>query len=130
MKILEKDIIFDLKYEKITFLRKILQICAIFLLVLSLCGCARKTETENIIDSHINHIHQVVDYAVNNFDQNAEVLQLENELSDCAMVLEDVKSSHRLEIKACEGETKYWKLATFGLIGLILGYIFLKLKGK
>lgn len=130
MKMLEKDPIFELKSENITFFAKILQICAIFLLILSLCGCARKTQTEQIIDSHIEHINQVFDYAVNNFEQTPEVLHLENELSNCGMALEDVKASHKTEIKACESETKYWRLSTYGLLILIVGAILLKIKGK
>lgn len=100
----------------------------LFLTVLALAGCAKKTETENIIDSHIEHINQVIDYAVNNFDQNSEVLQLENELSNCGMVLEDVKASHKTEIKTCESETKYWRLSTYGLLILIVGALFLKFR--
>ena len=128
MKMLEKDPIFELKSENITFLRKILQICAIFLFILCLCGCAKKTQTEQIIDAHIDHINQVVDYAVNNFDQTAEVLQLENELSNCGMALEDAKKSHKLEIARCESETKYWRLSTYSLITLIIGLLLLKIR--
>ena len=128
MKMLEKDIIFDLKYENITFLRKILQICAIFLLILSLCGCAKKTQTETIIDSHIEHVNQVVDYAVNNFEQTPEILQLENELSNCGLALEDAKASHKAEIATCESEKDYWRLSTYGLLILIVGAIFLRIK--
>ena len=107
-------------------------ICIIWIVFISLLffGCAKKTETEQIIDAHIDHINQVVDYAVHNFDQNAEVLTLENELSNCGMVLEDVKASHKLEIGKCESETKYWKLLNAFLSVIIASFIVKKIKSK
>ena len=109
------------------------QFCKIhfaFLLIATvlLSGCARHTQTEQIIDAHIDHINQVVDYAVNNFDQTAEVLQLENELSNCGMALEDVKKSHKLEIARCESEIKYWRTSSIFLFVLIMLYVAFKVR--
>lgn len=102
-----------------------------FLLIITLLlsgGCAKKTPTESIIDTHVDHIGQVLDYAYNNFDQNNEVVALENELKSCQMVLLDVRYSCNLEVGKCEANRDYWKLATFGLFIALIGVISLMIK--
>lgn len=98
------------------------------LIILLLTGCASKTPTETIIDNHIGHINEVLDYAYNNFEQNTEIVSLENELKSCKIALEDVKQSYYSEIATCKAKTDYWRLATLGLFIALCGAIFVIIK--
>lgn len=107
---------------------KIAIICAFFWFILLLCGCAKSTPTETIIDNHIGHIDAVLDYAYNNIEQNSDVVYLENELKGCKIALSDVKQSYYSEIATCKAKTDYWRLATAGLFVALCGAIFVIIK--
>lgn len=91
-------------------------------------GCARKTPTENIIDNHIEHINEVLDYSYNNIEQDKDTIFLQNELKSCKMVLEDAKQTYYSEISTCEAKTSYWRLATLCLCFVLSALIFLRIK--
>lgn len=97
-------------------------ILLVFTVLLS--GCARKTPTETIIDNHIEHINQVLDYAQNNIIQTADVMLLEGELKSCQIALKDVRESHRLEIDSMRTKVNYWRAIAvaffFACVGAIL----------
>ncbi len=87
----------------------------LFVIVIFLCGCAGKTPTETIVDGHIEHVNQTLDYAHNNIEQTKDVVFLENELESCKLGLVDTKQSYYSEIATCKAKTDYWRLATGGL---------------
>ena len=102
----------------------------ILLILPLLCGCMRKDSTETIIDEHITHFNETLQYAQTNFDQTQEVVYLEDQLKSCTLTLSAVRESHRSNLETCEAKTNYWRLACGGL-GLILGlFIFLGIKKK
>lgn len=96
-------------------------------ILLLLCGCA-KTPTESVIDNHIQHIDDVLDYSYNNIAQTQDVIFLQNELKSCKDALIDVKQTYRGEISTCEAKTNYWRLATTGLIFALCALIFMRFK--
>lgn len=91
-------------------------------------GCARKDPVETIIDNNIEHFTQVLDYAHNNMEQNADVVLLENELDSCIVVLDTVKQSHYSQMDKCESETDYWRLSCFYLIAVLALGVLAKIK--
>lgn len=93
-----------------------------------LSGCASKTPTETIIDNHVGHINDTLDYSYNNFDQNSDIVFLENELKSCQIALIDVKQSYYSEIATCKAKTDYWRLATTGLFVALVAAIFMLIK--
>lgn len=103
-------------------------IVAILLICFLLSGCAKQKPTENIIDNHIGHIDQVLDYAYNNMEQTKDVVFLEKELEACQLGLDDAKQSYKAEISLCESETDKWKVISFALGMLIVGGVLMKLK--
>lgn len=108
---------------------KYVLIWTIFLLILCLCGCAKKDPVESIVDNHSEHISETLEYAYNNFEQTAEVKYLENELESCLVVLEDVKQAHYSKLDICEVKTDLWKVVAFFLgLSLLVG-VFLKVRG-
>ena len=46
-------------------------------ILLVLCGCT-KTPTQNVIENHVQHIDDVLDYSYNNIDQTQDIVFLEN----------------------------------------------------
>lgn len=100
----------------------------LFVAVLLNGGCARKTPTENIIDNHIEHINEVLDYSYNNIEQDKDTIFLQNELKSCKMVLEDAKQTYYSEIDGCEAKTNYWRLATLCLGFVLSALIFLRIR--
>lgn len=88
-------------------------------LAICLCGCA-KTPTESVIDNHIDHINDVLDYSHNNIEQTKDVIFLQNELKSCQLVLVDTKQTYYGEISTCKAEKRYWQLATSGLVLLLV----------
>lgn len=100
----------------------------IVILSILLSGCARKDPVENIVDNNIEHFTQVLDYAHNNMEQNADVVLLENELDSCIIILESVKQTHYSQMDKCESETDYWRLASFGLFVLLMLGVLAKIK--
>ena len=95
---------------------------------LLISGCARKEPVETIVDNHIDHITDVLNYTNTNFEQTIEIKFLENELESCMVALDDVKQAHLSVISTLEAKTAYWKLATFGLFLLLCGAIFAIIK--
>lgn len=100
------------------------------LIILCLVGCAKDTPTETIIDDNIGHFENVLDYAHNNMEQNADIVLLENELDSCIIVLNSVKQTYYSEMDACEAKTNYWRLMSTGLGILVAGIIFFAIKRK
>jgi PBP1b-binding outer membrane lipoprotein LpoB len=100
----------------------------IAILTILLSGCA-KTPTESVIDNHMQHIDDVLDYSYNNIDQTKDVVFLQNELKSCKTALEDIKQTYKGEISTCNAKTNYWRLATAGLVFALCALIFLWLKG-
>ena len=103
-------------------------IVAILLICILLSGCAKQKPTENIIDNHIGHIDQVLDYAYNNMEQTKDVVFLEKELEACQLGLDDAKQSYKAELSLCESETDKWKVISVVLGLVIVGGVFAKIK--
>ena len=100
----------------------------VFLGALGLCACAHKTPTETVVNNHINHFNEILDYAANNMDDSPDVRYLRSELKSCVMTLEDTKEMHKSELATWKAKIDYWKLATFGLVSMVGLLIFLWLK--
>lgn len=96
-------------------------------ILLLLCGCA-KTPTESVIDNHMQHIDDVLNYSHNNIAQTQDVIFLQNELKSCKDALADVKQTYKSEISTCNAKTNYWRLATTGLIFALCALIFMRFK--
>ena len=112
--------------KKSYFLIKNISICAFFLFILS--GCIKSTPTESVVDNHVNHIHDVLDYSYNNIEQNKDVIFLQNELKSCELALIDVKQTYYGEISTCKAKTDYWRLATTGLFIALVDAFFIIIK--
>lgn len=93
-----------------------------------LSGCAKQTPTESIIDNHIEHINQVLDYSYNNIEQTQDVIFLEKELEVCQIGMRNTKSAYQAEISTCKAEKKQWQIYAFGLVLLICAWFFVKIK--
>lgn len=100
----------------------------LLILALLLNGCAKPTATETIIDNHIQHYNEVLDYANNNLEDSPDTRYLKSELKSCVLSLSDVKETHRANMDTCEAEKKYWRLSTLFLGLVVLGAILAKLK--
>lgn len=96
----------------------------LLILTVLLSGCARKEPVETIVDNHIDHITDVLNYTNTNFEQTIEIKFLEAELESCMVALDDVKQTHLSIVSTLKAKTNYWKLATFGLFVLLCGAIF------
>lgn len=107
---------------------KYVLICTIILLIFCLMGCARKDPVETIVDNHIDHITDVLNYTNTNFEQTIEIKFLESELQSCMVSLDDVKQAHLSVVSTEKSKTKYWQLATFGLFIMLCGAIFAIIK--
>lgn len=91
-------------------------------------GCARKDPVESMINNHINHIENVLEYANENFEQTQPIQFLENELESCMIVLGDIKEAHYIKMDNCESKTNYWKMISFFLGIVLLFGVFAKVK--
>ena len=91
-------------------------------------GCTRQEPVASIVDNHIDHITDVLNYTNNKFEQTIEIKFLESELESCMVALDDVKQAHLSVISTLEAKTDYWRLATFGLFLLLCGAIFAIIK--
>lgn len=100
----------------------------LMILAFLLNGCAKTTPTENIIDNHIDHYNEVIDYANNHIEETPDTRYLKCELQNCILTLADVKESHKADLTSCEKDVEYWKLATFGLFVLLCLGIIAKIK--
>lgn len=115
--------------KTIHIISKWVLIGTIFLLLCCLMGCAKKP-TQTIVDEHVNHVNEVLDYAKNNFEQTIQVKFLENELENCKTGLVSCGSSYSSEIATCEAKTAYWRLSSTGLLVALCVAIFLLIKRK
>lgn len=105
------------------YLTKIVLICAIFLFILFLDGCAKHDPVTTIVDNHVSHIGEVIDYAQNNMEDSPDTRYLLSELKSCQNGLIDAGQSHTAVLSTCESNVKYWKLATLfasTIAGLLL----------
>ena len=100
------------------------------ILCLLLIGCTTKTPTETIVSESVNHIDQVIDYADANIADTPDTVFLKEELKACRVSLISCEQSYKAELATCKAETDYWRLATFGLVLLIVGAIIAKFRGK
>lgn len=98
------------------------------LILLLLTGCAKSTPTENIVDNHITHANQTLDYAYNNIEQTQDVVFLEKELESCVIGLENTKQSYYAEIAKCNSETSKWRIISLFLGLVIVGAVLIKVK--
>ena len=101
---------------------------AILIFFLALAGCAKSTPTETIIDNHIGHVKETLDYSYNNIEQTQDIIFLENELKSCMVGLESSKQSYKAEIATCRAEKEKWQIITLGLFLIICGAIFVKIR--
>ena len=92
-------------------------ILLIFTVLLS--GCVKKDPVVNVVDNHVSHIDEVLDYAKNNIVQTADVMMLEGELKSCQMALMDVKESHHSVVDGYEVKISFWRLMA-GSLGVLL----------
>ena len=103
--------------------------CLICGYMLLLGGCA-KTPTETIVNEHVNHVNDVLDYSYNNIDQTSDVVFLEEELKNCRTGLLSTEQSYKAEIATCNAQTNYWRLSSAGLFVLLCVAIFLFAKKR
>lgn len=99
-------------------------------LLFVLMGCSTKTPTETIVSESIKRIDQVIDYADANIADTPDTVFLKEELKACRVSLISCDQSCSAELATCKAETDYWRLATFGLVLLIVGAIIAKFRGK
>lgn len=108
------------------YLTKIVLICAIFWFILCLGGCAKHDPVTTIVDNHVAHIGEVIDYAQNNMEISPDTQYLISELKTCQNGLIDAAESHKAVLSTCESDVKYWKLATLfagTIAGLLLFFL-------
>lgn len=100
------------------------------LFALLLTGCATQTPTEAIVDEAVKNVDETIDYAENNIVQTPDTAFLMSGLKSCRTNLVSCEQSYKAELATCEANNNYWRLATFGLILLIVGAIIAKFRGK
>lgn len=103
---------------------KIVLICAFFLFILCLGGCAKHDPVTTIVDNHVSHIGEVIDYAQNEMEDSPDTRYLLSELKSCQNGLIDAGQSHTAVLATCESNVKYWKLATL-FASTVAGLLFL-----
>lgn len=103
-------------------------IVAILLICFLLSGCAKQKPTETIVDNHIGHIDQVLDYAYNNMEQTKDVVFLEKELEACQLGLDDAKQSYKAEMSTCEEETEKWQIISLALFLIVCVGVYSRIK--
>ena len=102
----------------------------IIALLFVLMGCSTKTPTETIVGEAIKDIDQFIEYADKNIADTPETKPIKEKLKSCKVSLTSCEQSYKAELATCKAETDYWRLATFGLVLLILGAIIAKFRGK
>lgn len=99
----------------------------LILVLVILCGCARKDPVESIVDNHVSHIDHVLNYAEKNLEQTAGVMLLESELKSCQMALVDASAAYKGVQDKYEAKINYWRLMSgalvFALIVALWGWI-------
>lgn len=98
------------------------------ILLILLAGCAKADPVETVIDHHVNHVDEVLQYAHKNFDQTKDIVFLENELEACKLAMTDIKQTYYGQISTCRATTDYYRLATT-ILGVLLSVgVFLAVK--
>lgn len=100
----------------------------IMILTFLLSGCAKSTPTETVIDNHVQLVNEVVDYANNNMELDADTQMLINALKTCKTGLLDAKSAYDGEISTCKAKKEKWQIVSLALFLLIVGAVFAKIK--
>lgn len=102
---------------------KIVLIWTFFLFILCLGGCAKRDPVNTIIDNHVSHVAEVIDYAENNMEVSPDTKYLLSELKSCQNGLIDAGQSHNAVLSTCRSDVKYWKMSTLfasTIAGLLL----------
>lgn len=97
-------------------------------LTVLLSGCSTPDPVETVIDGHIEHVQQTIDYAKQNFEQIPSVVFLENELERCQAAMVDIKQTYYGQISTCKAKTDYWRMATYASLIVLVGLIFVLIK--
>ena len=92
-------------------------------------GCAKKP-TETIVDEHITHVDEALNYAKHNFVQTTEIKYLENELESCRTGLIACGASCESEIATCDAKVNYWRLSSTSLLAALIVAIYFLIKRK
>ena len=104
-----------------------MKITTLVFLAFVLSGCASKTPTETIIDTHIGHIDEVLDYAHNNMDQTPDIMMVEGDLKSCQIALADVKETYKGEKQLWQSKVNYWRMIAawlfFAVGGMIVAWL-------
>lgn len=100
----------------------------LLLLTVLISGCTKADPVETVIDGHIEHVAQTIDYAKNNFEQSPSVVFLENELERCQAAMVDIKQAYYGQISTCKAKTDYWRMATYASLIALVGLIFVLIR--
>lgn len=97
-------------------------------LVMLLAGCSRSTPHADINHAIQTEVTELVDYANNNMEMDADKQLLLNGARHCASRANDMVHACDQTISAYRKETASWKLATtlMSIIAGLLGYLWIK----
>lgn len=97
-------------------------------LIMALAGCSRSTPTSEINQQIQDEVAQLVDYANNNMEMDADKQLLINGARHCAMRASDLEKVCTQTVSAYRTETAAWKLATvlIAIIAAFLGVAWIK----
>lgn len=97
-------------------------------LIMALAGCSRSTPTSEINQQIQDEVAQLVDYANNNMEMDADKQLLINGARHCAMRAGDLEKVCAQTVSAYRTETAAWKLATtlISIIAVFLGIAWIK----
>jgi outer membrane murein-binding lipoprotein Lpp len=106
----------------------VMWIAVVFLIVMLLCGCSRKTPVSEINDGIQQEVVQLVDYANNNMDMDADKQLLLKGAQHCAARANDLTHTCEETIRAYKTEASGWKLATtlMSIIAALLGLAWIR----
>lgn len=102
-------------------------VIALFI-VMALAGCSRTTPTADINHEIQTEVAELVDYANNNMEMDADKQLLLNGARHCAMRANDMVHVCDQTVSAYRKETAGWKLATtlMSIIAGLLGFLWIK----
>ena len=106
------------------FWKTILWFTILLIFTLLISGCTKPDPVETVIDGHIEHVQQTLDYAKANFEQTPSTVFLENELDRCLVAMVDIKQTYYGQISTCRAKTDYWRIATYASLVVLVGLIF------
>lgn len=109
---------------------KIKYLILLIVSAVSLSACKSIQPIDSLVDNQVKIIEETIDFAENNMSNDPDARLLINSLKTCKNGLEDAKFVCKAELATCKAETDYWRLATFGLVLLIVGAIIAKFRGK